>query len=450
MSEMLDQWAREHVWFPFSRPGEISGETSATILTRGEGVTVTDDKGNDLLDAVGAMEAMAVGHGQQRLIDAATRQLQELSFIDTFRYTSKPAIELAHRLAVLAPGDLNRVHYTAGGSEAVEVALKLAIQYHYLRGQPNRRQVIVRNGAFHGVTFGAMNCDGGYHATRNDIYLGDNRFGHSAAPTSESTSWGSGSQYASGAAEIRETVIKLGPETVAAVVVDPAATASGVAVPPGQDLIDLRHLCDEFGILLIVDEVITGFCRTGDWFLSSKYGVTPDLMPVSKALSSGYMPIGATLVSARVEQAFLEGDPRDTIFAHGQTFGAHPVACAVAIENLNIMEEGDYCSRANEMGDYLRSKLSSLADLECFVDIRGLGMVNGLEVKAPASSALSNKEAATFLRRDLRRRGLIAILVHPGNVFLITPPIVTQESDIDTMADIFRDSLEALEIDGPR
>jgi 4-aminobutyrate--pyruvate transaminase len=172
--------------------------------------------------------------------------------------------------------------------------------------------------------------------------------------------------------------------------------------------------------------------------------VTPDLMPVSKALSSGYMPIGATLISERVEQAFRDGDPRDSIFAHGQTFGAHPVACAVALENLNIMEEGDFCSRANDMGSYLRSAFSTLADLECFVDIRGLGMVNGLEVRAPLSSKLSNKEAATLLRRDMRQKGLITIPVHPGNVFLITPPIVAREADIDAMVLIIRDSLETL------
>ena len=444
MQADLRLWAQDHIWFPFSRPGEVSGELDAMVLTRGDGVTLTDRDGNELIDAVGAMEAMAVGHGEQRLIDAATRQLQQLSFIDTFRYTSEPAILLARKLAELAPGDLNRVHFTPGGSEAVEVALKLALQYHYLRGEPERRNVVVRNGAFHGVTFGAMNCDGGYHATRNDIYLGDARFGHVAPRTRPENFWGAGSPYASGAAEIRETIVELGPETVAAVVVDPAATASGVAIPPAQDLRDLRALCDEFGILLIVDEVITGFCRTGEWFLSSKYDVVPDLMPVSKALSSGYMPIGATLVSEKVERAFRDGNPADAIFTHGQTFGAHPVACAVSLENLAIMEEHDYRAKAEKMGEYLRDAFSSLSDLECYVDTRGLGMVNGMEVRSAEGSSLTNKQAATLLRQDLRSRGLITIPVHPGNVFLITPPIVTPEEAIDRMVGVLRASFEDL------
>lgn len=445
-NDEMHEWSREHVWFPFSRPGEVAGERDAVILERGSRSFIEDIDGNNLLDAVGAMEAMAVGHGQQRLIDAATRQMSKLSFIDTFRYASTPAIELAHTLAQLAPGVLNRVHFTPGGSEAVEVAIKLAIQYHYLRGHRDRRRVVVRHGAFHGVTFGAMNCDGGYYATRNDIYLGNSGFGVAAAPTSAENSWGPAARFASSAAEIRQAVIDAGPETVAAVVVDGAATASGVALPPAEDLRAIRTLCDEFDILLIVDEVITGFCRAGDWFISSLHGVVPDLMPVSKALSSGYLPIGATLVSKKVEQAFLDGDPSDSIFTHGQTFGAHPVACAVALENLKIMEEEDYVSRGRAVGEQLRESLRTLSRHESFVDVRGLSMVNGLELRRPeGSSFATDREAVLALRRRLRGDGLITIAIHPGTVFLITPPFTLQASEIELMTQIIDNALTAVE-----
>jgi putrescine aminotransferase len=441
----LAGWAVDHMWFPFSRPGEVTGESAATILAAGDGSWITRDDGTRLLDGVGAMEAMAVGHGEQRLIDAATKQMGELSFVDTFRYTTEPAIRLARKLAELSPPNLNRVHFTPGGSEAVEVALKIATQYHWLRGDRSRRRVVTRHGAFHGVTYGAMNCDGGYHATRTEIYLGDDRFGVAAPPADESTAWGPGAQYSSGAAEIRRAVEAAGPAEIAAVIVDGASSASGVAVPPAEDLQEIRALCDEYGILLIVDEVITGFCRTGDWFISSRYGVEPDLMPISKAMSSGYMPIGGTMVADRIVELFLESAPEDSVLSHGQTFAAHPVACAVSLENILIMEERDFCTRATTQGEDLRATLASLDDHPCFVDVRGVGMVNGLELRAGPSSAFPDDRAAvSWLRRHLRDQGLILIPIHPGTVMLVTPPITSDQQEFDVMAELIRDGLDAL------
>lgn len=443
----LNQWAADHLWFPFSRPGEVNGEPVPTVLSDGDGSWIARRDGVRLLDGVGGMEAMAVGHGETRLIDAATAQMRKLSFIDTFRYASEPAIELARRLAEIAPPCLNRVHLTPGGSESVEAAIKMAVQYHYLLGDHDRRKVVTRFGAFHGVTFGAMNCDGGYHATRNDIYLGDNRFGVVAEPTTPETGWGVGSEYSSGASEIRAAVERVGPNEIAAVIVDGASTASGVAVPPAADLRAIRAMCDEYGILMILDEVITGFCRTGSWFLSTKYGVEPDLMPISKAMSSGYMPIGGTMVSDRVVDVFLNGSPEDNIFAHGQTFGAHPVACAVALENIQIMEDDNYADRAATMGEALRTTLRQLEGHDTFVDVRGIGMVNGLEIRrSPQSDRfLTDKSAANWLRTHLRDNGLILITIHPGNVFLITPPIIATQVEFDRMAEVIDAGLTVLD-----
>jgi adenosylmethionine-8-amino-7-oxononanoate aminotransferase len=303
---------------------------------------------------------------------------------------------------------MSRVHFTPGGSEAVETALKLALQYHWVRGDRDRRTVVCRRGAYHGVTFGAMNCDGGYYSTRNDIYLGDTRFGVVAEGPATGEGWGRGARHAAGAAEFARTIEEAGPDTVAAVIVDPCATASGVAAAPAEDLRALRALCDEHGILLIVDEVITGFCRTGEMFASGLYDVRPDLMPLSKALSSGYMPIGATLVADTVVDTIAAADAEDAVFAHGHTYGAHPVACAVALENIRILQEEQLAERAARMGAYLRDGLLTLAGHDSYVDARGVGMLNGLEVLGSDEAAGSfgtAVDACRWLRLRLRDLG---------------------------------------------
>lgn len=440
--------AREHLWQPFSRPYDLKGEDAPVVMVRGDGVWLEDSEGQRYLDGVGALEAMAVGHGRSRLTEAATRQMNELAFLDVFRYTSEPAVGLAADLVRIAPEGLNRVHFTPGGSEAVEVALKLSFQYHFLRGERQRRRVITRRGAFHGVTFGAMNCDGGYYSTRNDIYLGDARFGVVAEGEITAPGWGKGARHTAGAEQFADKVEELGAENVAAIIVDAVATASGVAVPPAKDLQDLRLLCDQHGILLIVDEVITGFCRTGRMFASQLYGVEPDFMPVSKALSSGYMPIGATLIGDKVAEAFEHSHESDNIFAHGHTYGGHPVACAVARENIKILEEESLAEGADRMGEYLRKGLASLADHPSYVDSRGVGMLNGLEVvgeDAMAGTLGTACEAAQWLRKRCRDRGLVTLTVHPGTVLLLAPPLIINEQEVDHMIGILDNALSDLE-----
>lgn len=199
-----------------------------------------------------------------------------------------------------------------------------------------------------------MNCDGGYYSTRNDVDLGDTRFGAVAGDDGHPAAWGPGARHIAGTEQFAAKLAELGPENVAAVIVDPLATASAVAIPPAEGLQALRALCDEHGVLLIVDEVITGFCRSGRWFASERYEVEPDLLCLSKALSSGYVPIGATVVNRRVSDAIAAAAHEDRVFAHGHTYGGHPVACAVALRNLEIMEREGLAERAERIGEYLR------------------------------------------------------------------------------------------------
>lgn len=440
--------AQNHLWFPFARPDSMREEGGPIILVRGEGVWLQDAEGRRYLDGIGALEACAVGHGRERLAEVAAAQMRQMAFLDVFRYASQPAIELATELVRISQPNLNQVHFTPGGSEAVEVALKMAFQYHYLRREPSRRKVITRQGAFHGVTFGAMNCDGRYFSTRNDIYLGPTRFGEVATGPAKGEGWGLGARHTAGAEEFAAKVAELGPQTVAAIIVDPVATASAVACPPADDLRKLRALCDEHGILLIIDEIITGFGKAGCMFVSQLYGVEPDFLTVSKALSSGYMPIGATLVSDKVVEAFYHGDPRDNLFTHGHTYGGHPVACAVALENLRILEEERLVEGALAKGEYLHHKLRALTHHPSYADARRVGLLQGLEFlenDRAAGSFGSVQAAGVWLRKRCRDLGLITLMLHPGNVLLLAPPLIVSEAEMDQMVAIIDQALADLE-----
>lgn len=436
------------MWPPFSPPTAELDPAGLPVLVKGEGVWLTGNDGRRYLDGVGALEAMAVGHGRTRLVEVAARQMQDLAFLDVFRYTSEPSLALANTLIDLAPPGMAKVHFTPGGSEAVEVALKLALQYHWVRGDKDRRKVVTRFGAYHGVTFGAMNCDGRYYATRNDIYLGETRFGVVADGPATGPGWGSGARHAAGAAEFAATIEGVGPDNVAAVIVDPCATASGVAAAPPQDLQALRELCDRHGIVLIVDEIITGFCRTGRMFAHELSGVTPDLLTLSKALSSGYMPIGACVVRDRIVDTIAAAEPADRVFAHGHTYGGHPVACAVASENIKILQEEGLGERAAAMGERLRAGLATLDSHEVYVDTRGVGMLTGLELFGSddqAGSFGTATAACAWLRRQLRDLGLVTLTVHPGTVFLLAPPLIIEPAEIDRIVEIFDEGLTQLE-----
>lgn len=444
-TERLRRSANAHLWSAFSSPAP-AGEGEPTILVRGDGVRVVDSEGRAYIDGVSALEAMVVGHGRSELVAAASQQMEELAFLDLFRYASAPAIELAERLARITPGDLSRVFFTPGGAEADEVAIKIARQYHRLCGEPDRQKVITRGGAFHGSTFGAMALDGNYWATRNHLY--------ETAPSARcivppstclECDFGAASRHLPCPHRIEETIVTERPETIAAVVVDPAATAIAVAVPPPEYLVHLREVCDRHGVLLIADEVITGFGRTGKLFCCEHSGVTPDLMTTSKGLSSGYAPLGATIVTERVTQVFL--DAPGAVFAHGHTYGGHPVACAVALENLAIIEREDLVSRASEQGEYLLDGLRSLSSHPTFWDARGLGLLAGLEVVADRNGKNFPQPGivGTAIRKRCKANGLITLPLHPGAVMFIAPPLTITREDIDDIVDILDRSLAEVE-----
>jgi adenosylmethionine-8-amino-7-oxononanoate aminotransferase len=443
----LQRAAQAHLWLPFTGIDDLEPGEGPTILVGGEGCRVTDSNGKSYIDGIGALEAMALGHGRAELVDVATAQLRQLAFLDVFRYASVPAIELAERLATLAPGSLSRVHFTPGGAEAVEVALKIATQYFQLRGESTRRKVITRAGAFHGTTGWSTLADGNYWSTRTEIFEGPSSLRRIAAPPAcPLCDFGKANRHLACPHKIEEVILTERAETVAAVIVDPAATAIAVGVPPASYLRELREICDRHGVLLVVDEIITGFGRTGRLFCSEYSGVVPDIMTVSKALSSGYMPIGAAIIKEEIAAAFA--GTSDGKFRHGHTYGAHPVACAVALENIAIIEREGLVERAAELGAYLLEALRGLDHHPTFWDARGLGLLTGVELVADSSGRLFRDPAAfgTALRKRCNVNGLITLPLHPGNVMFFTPPLTISRSEIDELVGIFDQSLTETEL----
>jgi adenosylmethionine-8-amino-7-oxononanoate aminotransferase len=448
-TEVLKQKAHDHLWMAYQPPVPFEDVGGPRVLVEAEGCWMTDSEGNRYLDGVGALEACVAGHRRKSLADVAYEQMNTLEFLDVFRYTSPPAVNLAAKLAEIAPGDLSRVHYTPGGSEAVETAIKVVKQYQRLIGESNRFKIITREGAYHGCTFGAMGVDGNYFGTRPHYYEPIPSFRLIAkAPYRYNRRGSNGEEldYAEQALrDLEELILTERPETIAGLIFDPLALATGVYPPPPQYMSGLRALLDKYGILLILDEVITGFARTGKMFAAEHWGIVPDVMTISKGLSSGYMPIGAAVVREKIADAF-KGRP-DGVLSHGQTYGGHPVACAVALANIEIIENEGLVERTAEMGQYFGEKLGLLQHHRALKEVRGLGLVRGIEftLKHDSGAKENAQQAGYHLRTICRDLGLITLTLHPGNVLFLAPPLVISREEIDQMVHIVDRALSQYE-----
>ena len=426
----------ENLWIAYQpADGLVSGE-EAPIIVGSNGCWITDIEGREYLDALGALEASAVGHKHPRLIKAISEQLNKVEFVDTFRYLTPASIQLATKLDEITPGNLSRVHFSAGGSEAVEAALKIAKQYHILKGDMHRTKVISRYGAYHGCTYGAMAVDGHFYATRNYIYEPFPAMGRFVSPPYPYRCQMCANECSLKCVdEIEQIILRERPETISAIIVDPATSAIGVSIPPDGYMQRLRETCDKYGVLLIADEVITGLGRTGKMFACDHWGVVPDIMTLSKGLSSGYIPIGATIVGTHIADQF-SGRP-EGVFWHGHTFGGHPVACAVALESIKVIEEENLVSRSETNGKYLKDSLNKLMLKHPSIgDVRGLGLMCGVEIvldkKTKALSTPPSK-LGFAVRSACREEGLVLAALEPGSTLLITPPLIITESEIDEL-----------------
>ncbi len=435
--------ARRHLWMHFSRMGSYDAEHEIPVIVRGEGCRVYDERGRRYFDGLSALFCVNIGHGRADVAQAGADQAKELGFFTNWSYAHPPAIELATRIAGLAPGDLNRVFFTSGGSEAVESALKLARQYHKLTGHPNKTKVIAREVAYHGTSLGALTATGittlrqpfepftpgGCHVPNTNQYR--LKPGYGAETLAEA---------------VRERILFEGPETVAAVIMEPVQNAGGCFTPPPGYWQRVREICDELDVLLISDEVICSWGRLGEWFGAQRYDYQPDIITTAKGITSAYAPLGAMIVSDRVAEPFLEGPAS---FLHGFTFAGHPISCAVAMANLDVIEQEGILDhvRANEAA--FVEMLDSLRDIPIVGDVRGAGYFHAIELVKDAETKASFDDDESewllrgFLSGELYRRGLICRADDRGDpVIQLSPPLIAGPAEFEEIESILRPTLE--------
>jgi len=423
-ADTLEDLARRHLWMHFTRMSSYQ-EQEVPIIVRGEGCYVYDHHGKRYLDGLSALFCVNIGHGRADLVQAGAEQARELGFFTTWSYAHPRAIELAARIASLAPGDLNRVFFTSGGSEAVESALKLARQYHKLTGKPNKVKVIAREVAYHGTSLGALAATG-ITSLREPFEPLTPGVVHVPNTNTYRLRPGLDESYFSDA--IAERIEFEGPDTVAAVILEPVQNAGGCFTPPDGYFQRVREICDAYDVLLISDEVICAWGRLGEWFGCQRYGYEPDIITTAKALTSAYAPMGAVIASDRIAQPFMEGT---NTFAHGFTFGGHPVCAAIALANLDAFEREGVIENVRAHEAEFRAMLESLRELPIVGDVRGAGYFQAIELvkDKQTKESFNDEESETLLRGflsgELYRRGLICRADDRGDpVIQLSPPLI--------------------------
>ncbi len=438
----LQELAKRHLWMHFTRHGAYD-ESDVPIIVRGEGPYVWDEKGNRYLDGLSALFCVNLGHGRTELGEAAARQVEELDFYTIWSYAHPRAIELATRIASLAPADLNRVFFTSGGSEAVESAIKLARAYHQRTGHARKTKFITRDVAYHGTTLGALAATG----------ISDLRHefeplvpGGHQVPNTNSYRWPEDRDPLWAAERIEEKILYEHPDTVAAVILEPLQNAGGCIPPQEGYFQQVREICDRYDVLLISDEVICAWGRLGHWFGCERYDYLPDMITTAKGLTSAYVPMGGLIVSDRVAEPFMHGKE---MFTHGFTFAGHPVASAVALANLDAFEREDICAHVLQKEPEFRGMLESLRDIPIVGDVRGDGYFQAIElVKDQETKEGFTKDESEWLLRgflsgELFRRGLICRADDRGDpVIQFAPPLICDTEQFEEIEGIVRPVLE--------
>src|SRR3954453_10769828 len=389
----LQELAKKHLWMHFTRMGAYD-DHEVPIIVRGEGSYVWDEHGKRYLDGLSALFCVNAGHGRAELGQAAAEQAKELGFYTNWSYAHPKSIELAARIASLAPGDLNRVFFTNSGSESVESALKLCRNYHRMRGDGQRYKVIAREIAYRGTTLGALSATGipGLRAPFEPLMPGGCH-----VPNTNSYRLPEGTDPLWSADKIEERILFESPETVAAVILEPVQNAGGCFTPPEGYWQRVREICDRYGVLLISDEVICSWGRLGTYFGAERYDYPPDLITTAKGITSAYAPMGAVIASDKVAEPFMEGT---AMFAHGSTFAGHPMVSAVALANLDIFEQEDLCGHVRAKEAEFRGMLDALHDLPIVGDVRGAGFFQAIELVKDQDNkeSFSADESETLLR----------------------------------------------------
>ncbi len=429
----MEREAREHVWIHMLPWGEFESD-NLRVFDRGDGARLYDVRGREYIDGIAGLWVVNAGHGRREIAQAYADQAARLGYASSMTYTTTPAVKLAEKLAELAPGDLSRVFFASGGSEAVETAVKIAKQVQAMRGFPRRYKIIARRRSYHGMTYGAMSLT----ASRNENWFGPFMYGvyHVPHPDRYRSDFGLEGEDADimAARFVEQEIVNQGPETVAAVIGEPISTAAGVHVPSPKYWQMLREICDRHGILLIADEVINGFGRTGTMFATEQFGFVPDIMTMAKGLSSGYAPIAAAIVRDQVYDVFKEN--KEAIMGHLLTFGGHPAACAAALKNLEVFADEDLVKQGAERGAYLYRRLEDLKAHPTVGDLRGLGMMYGLDLVKNKETREAWGKGDKFTARLGELTLEHGLVTRVWDTMHFAPPLVIEEREIDRMVEI--------------
>ena len=443
----VERQALEHVWIHSARWLDLAERDGLRVIVRAKGSLLYDARGREFIDGIAGLFLVNVGHGRAEIADAMAAQARELAYVSSASYTNLAAVQLGEVLSRLTPGDLNRFYFCSGGSEAIESAMKIAKQVQAMRGHPKRYKIIARRGGYHGATFGAMSIT----SARNEAYFGPFMYGVSFVPSPNRYRNDFGLEGEAGdlacAEAIEQEIMAQGPQTVAAVIGEPISVSNNNHVPSPRYWQRVREICDKHGVLLICDEVINGFARTGTMFATEQFGIVPDLMTMAKGLSSGYAPIAAVGVSERIYEEFKK---QDLALAHLLTFGGQAVACAAALKNIEILEREKLAQRSAEEGRHLLKLLEKLRSHPTVGDVRGLGLMCAVELVkdkktkepfgwGPAAGAHAFSRRLMVLMEE---RGLLTRVFQSVQ---ICPPLVITREELERMVAIIDDSLTVAE-----
>ncbi|UGB32000.1 aminotransferase family protein [Metabacillus sp. B2-18] len=432
--EELTELDKKHFLHPTSPIGQQQKEGPSFIFTEGNGVFLTDMKGNKLIDGMSSLWNVNIGHGREEISDVAKEQMKKLAFSSCFAtFSNEPAIRLAAKLAEIAPGDLSTTFFTSGGSESNDTAYKLARHYWVLKGKPNKQKIISRTKSYHGVSMGATSATG-LKPFRD--------FTTSIAPDFH---------YADhfSTESLRNVIEQEGPETVAAFIAEPVQGAGGVHIAPDGYFQEVREICDEYDILFITDEVITGFGRTGTYFGIDHYGVSPDMMCFAKGVTSGYAQLGGVMISETLHKEFKELSTGTLL--HGYTYSGHAMACAVALKNIEIIERENLIENAALMGQEMLQGFQSLQEKHSVIgEVRGLGLMGAIEiVKDKQTNEHFESPLAPQLVNEAAKRGLIlrSVVFDGQDTLVFAPPLIMTKADIDSLISILDDALTSVSKD---
>jgi 4-aminobutyrate---pyruvate transaminase len=422
-----------------------------TVIQRGKGIHVYDDQGKEYIEGLAGLWSVAVGFGEERLVEAAAAQMRELPYYHSFSHKSHPAvIALAERLVKMAPGNMSKAHFTSSGSEANDLAIKMIWYFNNALGRPEKKKIIARQRGYHGVSIASASLTG-LPAFHREFDLPLPMMRHVSCPHY----WRFGAPGESEEAfstrlakELEDLILAEGPQTVAAFFGEPLMGAGGVIIPPRTYWEKIQAVCRRHDVLVVADEVITGFGRTGRMFGSETFGITPDILVVSKALTSSYIPLSALVFNDAIYQALADNSAKLGVFAHGFTASGHPVATAVALENLDIIEERDLVGNAARLAPQFAMRLKALASHPYVGEARAIGLIGALEMVADKTSkAAFEKPGAVGMRiaELAQEEGLIIRAI--GDIIAFCPPLIINAGEIDDMFDRFERALARLPLD---